>query len=129
MNIDDSTTSEAYRQQCREALASEQAASLALTNGWAHVDKSQVHADWDTLYRELTPLIGHASPDSQEVQSMMDRHFAIVSRFYRPSKQAYIGMSLFYAENDDMRQFHLAYHPGMIGLLQEAIPIYAEQHL
>jgi hypothetical protein len=32
----------------------------------------------------------------------MARHFAIVSRFYVPSKQEYIGMSLFYRENAAM---------------------------
>ena len=32
--------------RCRQALREEQARSLAETDGWTHVDKDQVHADW-----------------------------------------------------------------------------------
>jgi hypothetical protein len=50
-----------YLQACRVALGTEQAASLAATDNWSHVDKAQVHQDWDALYRELTPLIQYLS--------------------------------------------------------------------
>jgi hypothetical protein len=118
-----------YLEQCRSALAEEQAESLTQTNNWSHVDKNQVHADWDSLYRQLVPLIDHQPTDSVEVQSFIERHYSIVSRFYKPSKMAYIGMSLLYAENDDMRTFHNSYHPKMVAFLAEAIPIYASNHL
>jgi TipAS antibiotic-recognition domain len=80
-------------------LSCEQAQSLAATDNWSHVDKTQVHLDWDSLYKELTPMIETLPASAPEIQGMMARHYAIVSRFYRPSKQAYIGMSLFYGEN------------------------------
>lgn len=118
-----------YHQQCKEALASEQSQSLSQTNNWAHVDKNQVHADWDALYRQLAPLIDHSSSEAPEIQSIIHQHFLIVSRFYKPSKRAYIGMSLFYAENDDMRNFHNSYHPGMVAFLAKAMPFYANENL
>jgi len=118
-----------YLEQCRAALASEQAQSLAETANWSHVDKEQVHRDWDALYRELAPLVGNASPSAPQVQALMVRHHEIVSRFHAPSKLAYIGMSLFYQENDDMRNFHNAYHPDMVAFLAEAMPLYADQNL
>lgn len=59
---------------------------------------------------------------SPEVQALMTEHDGIVSRLYAPSKQAYIGMSLFYAENADMANFHNAYHPGMVAFQAEAMP-------
>jgi hypothetical protein len=120
-------TSSIYLQHCRDALASEQAHSLSQTQQWAHVDKPKVHADWDLLYRELAPLIDQQPPDSQQVQSIIERHFAIVSRFYTPTRLAYVGMSLYYAENDDMRNFHQTYHPRMVEFLGEAIPIFANK--
>jgi len=123
------TNSVEYLQACRAALASEQAQSLAETSNWSHVNKEQVHRDWDALYRELVPFVGKAPPSSPEVQALMARHHEIVSRFHAPSRQAYIGMSLFYQENDDMRNFHNAYHPGMVAFLAEAMPVYAHANL
>jgi hypothetical protein len=123
------TKSTEYLQECRAALAFEQAQSLGKTGNWSHVNKEQVHLDWDALYRELVPFVREALPSSPEVQALMARHYEIVSRFYTPSRMAYIGMSLFYQENDDMRNFHNAYHPGMVGFLAQAMPIYAAGNL
>jgi hypothetical protein len=118
-----------YQQECRAALSAEQARSLADTNNWSHVDKPQTHRDWDALYQELTPLMRRLPPSAPEIEAIMARHYGIVSRFYAPSKQAYIGMSLFYAENDDMRRFHNAYDPNMVAFLAQAMPLYARDHL
>ena len=123
------TSSPEYLQQCRAALASEQAQSLAETDNWSHVDKEQVHRDWDALYQQLAPFVEKASPSAPEVQALMARHHEIVSRFHAPSRLAYVGMSLFYQENDDMRNFHNSYHPGMVAFLAEAMPVYANQNL
>jgi len=123
------TNSAEYLQACRDALATEQAQSLAKTNNWSHVNKEQVHRDWDALYRELAPFVQEALPSSPKVQALMARHYGIVSRFYAPSRLAYIGMSLFYRENDDMKAFHVAYDPGMVDFLAQAMPIYADAHL
>lgn len=118
-----------YLQECRAALITEQAQSLAETNHWAHVDKAQVHLDWDALYQELTPLMQRFSPSSPDIQAIMARHYALVSRFYAPSKQAYIGMSLFYQENQAMKDFHNGYAPNMVQFLAEAMPAYAHSAL
>ncbi|CAN7341477.1 TipAS antibiotic-recognition domain-containing protein [Acidovorax sp. LjRoot117] len=116
-------------QVCRTALAEEQAHSLATTNNWAHVDKAQVHRDWDTLYKKLVILIPDYPPYSPVIQELIAEHHKIVSRFYTPSKMAYIGMSLYYVEDPDMTKYYFAYHPGMASFLSEAIPFCAEAHL
>jgi hypothetical protein len=59
-----------YLNECREALSTEQTKSLAETNNWSHVDKTQVHIDWDILYKELALLIDDSLPSSPEVQSL-----------------------------------------------------------
>ena len=68
-----------YLEQCRTALQSEQTQSLATSNNWSHVDKPQVHLDWDVLYQELTPLLSTSTPTSDEVQMLMARHYAIAA--------------------------------------------------
>jgi hypothetical protein len=118
-----------YLEQCRQALAAEQTKSLADTNNWSHVDKAQVHIDWDILYKEIAPLIDGSLPTSSEVQALMARHCSIGSRFYPASQKATIGLALFYKENPDMKAFHNAYHPKMVEFLGEAIFIYANRNL
>lgn len=86
------TTALEYLQECRSALSAEQARSLAETNNWSHVNKPQVHMDWDALYKKLTPMIERLPPSAPEIQAILARHYNIVSRFYAPSKQAYIGV-------------------------------------
>ncbi len=121
--------SEDYLAACREALSREQTQSLAQTQQWAHVDKPKVHGDWDVLYKKLTPLMQRHPPSSPTIQAVMAEHYEIVSRFFQPSKEAYIGMSLYYGENPDMKAFHDAYHPDMVPFLAQAMSIYAHGNL
>jgi hypothetical protein len=78
---------------------------------------------------ELASLVDGSVPSSSEVQSFMSRHYSIASRFYAPSREAYIGMGLFYRDNPDMKAFHNAYHPKMVDFLGEAIYTYATRNL
>ncbi|MFE5302048.1 TipAS antibiotic-recognition domain-containing protein [Streptomyces sp. NPDC056632] len=117
-----------YEDECRRALAEEQARSLAETNDWEHVDRERVHQDWDVLYREVTAsLDGGSLPGDEQVQALVRRHFDIICRFYVPSREAYVGMSLFYAEDEAMRAFHDSYHPRLVEFLGAAIKVFAEQ--
>lgn len=124
-----SSFSSTYLDLCRSQLALEQAKSLAETNNWQHLDKPKVHADWEILYRELAGAIDELAANSPRAQQLIQKHYEITCRFYPPSKEAYIGLALFYQENADMRNYHNAYHPNMVEFLNAAIPIYAEEHL
>ena len=120
---------EEYIAECRLALSSEQAKSLEETNQWAHVDKPKVHSDWDALYKKLTNLMQSHAASSATIQAVMAEHYEIVSRFFKPSQQAYVGMSLFYGENPDMKAFHESYHPELVPFLAQAMSIYAHRNL
>jgi hypothetical protein len=127
MNMDDLDGE--YFDQCRNQMLAEQSQSLAETSNWAHVDRKQTHADWDSLYREIAPLIDDLLPGDEAVQELMARHYEIASRFYKPSREAYIGMGLFYMDNQDMRDFHNGYHPKMAEFLGDAVFIYARNSI
>lgn len=119
----------AYLEQCRQALSDEQGKSLSESNHWEHVDRPQVHADWDAFYKDFAGLIDTSSPEDEKIQELVERHYRIACRFYRPSRLAYVGMALFYGENADMRDFHHRYHPAMVEFLGQAMSIYAEENL
>jgi hypothetical protein len=122
-------SSSQYADACRNALAAEQAESLQQTDGWSHVDRRQVHNDWDRLYRAFAALPEASEASSPAVHELVAQHYAIACRFYVPSKEAYIGMSLFYGEDPDMRTFHDAYAPGLVHRLSEAMQVFAERNL
>ena len=118
-----------YADTCRTALAAEQAASLAETDGWSHVDRQQVHSDWDALYRALAAARDGSEVSSPGIQELMAQHYAIACRFYVPSKDAYMGMSLLYSENLEMRTFHNGYGPDLVHFLSEAMQLFAQRNL
>jgi TipAS antibiotic-recognition domain len=118
-----------YLAQCRNALNTEQTKSLLETDNWSHVNKQQVHMDWDVLYKRLATMLEGSPASSPAIQEIMAQHYAIASRFYVSSREAYIGMGLFYHDNKDMKDFHNSYHPNMVEFLGEAIYVYAQRNL
>ncbi|MGV9270096.1 TipAS antibiotic-recognition domain-containing protein [Kitasatospora sp. NPDC003701] len=116
-----------YEDECRRSLAEEQAKSLAETNNWAHVDKDQVHRDWDVLYREIAACLDDSLPGDRQIQELVRRHFDITCRFYSPTREAYVGTALLYAEDDGMREFHNSYHPKMVEFLGGAMRVFADR--
>lgn len=118
-----------YLTECKKALDAEQAHSLSTTNNWAHVNRELVHQDWDVLYKKLAEYADETAVDNVNVQALMKEHYEIACRFYTPSKEAYIGMGIFYKENENMKKFHNSYHPGMVDYLGDAIVHYADNNL
>jgi len=114
-----------YLETCRNALSQEQSKSLAETDHWAHVDRTQVHADWDALYKTLAGVIDTSTASDTHIQELLAQHYTIACRFYTPSPAAYLGMALFYQDNPGMRDFHNAYHPQMVNFLGDAMCVYA----
>ena len=127
MTID--SLSSSYLSECRQALNEEQTQSLAATNHWENVDRPLVHADWDALYKRMSPLVASADPGSKQRQTLIALHYGIACRFYVPTARAYVGMALHYRENADMAAFHNAYHPDMVPFLADAMSIYAQTSL
>jgi hypothetical protein len=123
--MNDHNLDTAHQEKCRTALNQEQAKSLAETNNWEHVDRAKIHADWDALYQELAKSIEIFNPEDETIQNIVAQHYQIATRFYVPSKDAYMGMALFYNENSDMKDFHNAYHPKMVEFLSKAMNIFA----
>ena len=116
---------ERYADRCRRSLREEQATSLAETDGWAHVDKDRVHADWDALYSEIAGYPDGSRPEDDWVQELIEKHFEIACRFYSPTREAYIGMAMLYSEDAAMLEFHNAYHPRMVEFMGPAMRVFA----
>jgi len=100
------------------------------TKNWKKEDWSDVKKVSDTIYHDLAKAIGDGmSPDSDEVQTILEKHFAMIRRFYEPTKEVYLGLSEMYVEHPDFRKFYDAYHPELAEFLKKAMQIYAENRL
>lgn len=118
-----------YIDSCKKALKEEQEKSLLETNNWSHVNKEEVHKNWNLLYAKIAEELDTLNPLDTKAQDFISEHYKIVSVFYKPSKEAYIGMSLFYKEDEGMKTFHKSFHIKMLDFLEEAISIYAYKNL
>jgi hypothetical protein len=59
-----------------------------------------------------------------KTQKIIAKHYEISSRFYVPSKEAYIGARLFVIENGKFISYHNGFHPNLAGYLSNAMCIY-----
>jgi hypothetical protein len=70
-----------------------------------------------------------ARPEDDRTQELIERHFAIASRFYSPTREAYLGMALLYSEDAAMEEFQNAYDPRMVEFLGRAMRVFADERL
>jgi DNA-binding transcriptional MerR regulator len=84
----------------------------------------------EQLNRELAAAVkNHLKPNSSEVQTLVQRHYALVSTFWTPTKATYIGLAQMYLDHPDFRSFYSNYHPDLVEYLVEAMRFFAEHEL
>ncbi|GAA3003682.1 hypothetical protein GCM10020229_14550 [Kitasatospora albolonga] len=91
----------------------EQAESLAGTTT-GHMWTGSGSPGLDVLYREITAVLdggAYRGPAGSGARPQALRHRQPV---LHPVQEAYVGMSLFYAEDGAMKAFHDSYHPRMV---------------
>ena len=100
------------------------------TAKWSKNEWDDVKNQGDQLHKELATLIDQGlSPESDEVQSLMQKHFDMQNRFYELNKEVYIGLAGLYKDHPDFKKFFDAYHPRMIDFIGDAMRYYAEKNL
>lgn len=109
----------------------------------AHIDESKVKvgklspAQMDAIKAEghginkalVLCIEADDEPGSSQVQALIARQHVWVSHFWKPNKEAYIGLGVQYAEHPDFRAFYDAYDKNMVDFLCAAMKIYAEVNL
>lgn len=99
----------------------------------AHWKKSNWEAFKDggeQLNQDLVAALNnHLKPASDEVQTIVQRHYAWVSNFWIPTKETYTGLAQMYLEHPDYRSFYNRYHPDLVEYLAEAMRVFADNQL
>lgn len=100
------------------------------TAKWDKEEWDNVKNEGDAIHKELAQAIDKGLvPSSKEVQAIIHRHYLMISRFYDPTKEVYVGLTDLYIEHPDFKKFFDVYHPKMIEFIGEAIRFYANQNL
>lgn len=133
----DSEKQKTYEKELREMLKEKDyqgedliEESKKRTKNWKKADWESYQVDSDLIHKQLTEAMKQGlSLDSKEVQEIVGQHFALISRFYDPTKEVYIGLSEMYLEHPDFRKFYDAYDTNLAEFLAKAMKVYAEAHL
>lgn len=100
------------------------------TKNWKKEDWDKVKVEYDSIYKELVKAIEKkVKPDSTEVQKLIQNYFQIISKFYKPTKETFIGLGQMYLEHPDFRKLYDKYHPDLAKYLAQAMKVYAEKSL
>lgn len=133
----DSEKQKAYEKELRQILKDKDykgedliEESKKRTKNWKKEDWESLKADTDRIHKRLTEAMKKGlAHDSEEVQKITGEHFAMISRFYDPTKEVYIGLSQMYLEHPDFRKFYDAYDPKLAEFLAQAMNAFAESNL
>jgi len=84
----------------------------------------------DEIYAKLAESIDQGlSPESPQVQALIDAHYKMTTKFWIPNKESFIGLSEFYKSHPDFEKYYDAIHPQLLEFLSAAMKIYAEEKL
>lgn len=93
-------------------------------------DWDKVKAEGDGLHRELVKAIKDGfKTDSQEVQSLIRKHYVWIQRFWQPDQASYTGLGQLYLEHPDFRKLFDGYHPKLAEFLADAMSVFAKTQL
>lgn len=97
---------------------------------WSKDDYLSIQKEADEIYMELCAAMDdRKTPDSPEVQSVIERHYQWVCHFYTPGKKIYSDLGDLYVEQEDFKKLYDVYDPKLAAYLRDAMKIYAETRL
>lgn len=84
----------------------------------------------DQLHAELVEAIKQQlSPSSAEVQLLIKKHYQMITAFWVPTRESYIGLSQLYGSHPDFVKFYENIHPQLLSFLTAAMKLFADKEL
>lgn len=97
---------------------------------WDGEEWDRVKQEGDEIYKALATAIEKGlSPESEDVQAIIQRHFEMTERFYDVTAEVYAGLADLYVQHPDFKKFFDVYHPKMIEFVGSAIRFYVAKNL
>jgi hypothetical protein len=83
----------------------------------------------ENIRRIATAFIEQQQAASQSVPALVNEHYQWVSKFWKPSKNAYIGLGRLYVEDPRFTKNYDKYAPGCAEFMAHGMQIYAQENL
>jgi DNA-binding transcriptional MerR regulator len=113
-----------------DAAAANIDSSKLKMKSWPKEETQKIGQAFNSIHLDLKKLIEKgARPVDPEVQQVIEQHYKLVSRFWKPDRESYPGLGLLYIEHEDFRIMYEGYHPKLAEFLAEAMTAYAERQL
>ena len=86
--------------------------------------------EMDSIHKDLArALKQRQSPEAEEVQALIGRHYLLVTLFWTPSRESYEALGTLYTEHRDFKKYYARYHKDLANYLHDAMKIYAHKNL
>lgn len=96
---------------------------------WTDAEKNAFIQEGETIMQALIESMKNKlSTSSDEVQSIMHRHYTWLERSWTPTKETYVGLIDLY-ETPHFRTFFDQRHPELLSFIQSAMRVFAERQL
>jgi MerR family transcriptional regulator, thiopeptide resistance regulator len=119
-----------YAAEARERYGEQAVESQRRAESWDDATAAAIKDEGDAVNRDLAAaMAAGAAADSRQVQAVVARHHAWVSRFWTPDRDAYIGLGRLYTDDERFTATYDAVAPGLAPYLRDAIAVYAEANL
>ena len=93
-------------------------------------DQQALFNQGDQNHEEIAELFkAGLSPEHDEVQAIIAKHYELVSSFWTPSKAAYIGLGEMYVTDKRFTAFYDNIAPGLAAFMQNSMKIWAINNL
>lgn len=93
-------------------------------------DLEEINGEGDAIYKGLSQCIErNLNPRSTDVQTFIHRHYQMTQRFYKVTKDIYMGLAQLYCEHPDFKKCFKSYHPKIIEFIGEGMRVYAHKNL
>ena len=95
---------------------------------WDSEKWKEILKEGDTIYKDLCKCIEEELPASSEkTQTIMQKHYNHIGRFYDLNDDVYIWLSELYLENDDFAKFFNTYSDKLLSYTVKAMHYYVDK--
>jgi DNA-binding transcriptional MerR regulator len=122
---------EEYLVKCHGTIAEELILESKRNMGsWSKKEKREVFNEGNDIYKEMAECIEKGLNErSDEVQALVKRHFDMNNKFYKTSKDVYVGLSQMYVEVLEFGKYFDKFHPKLSRFISEAMRVFAHKNL
>lgn len=83
--------------------------------------------EFESICQALTQLLKEGkSPNNEEAQDVISRHYSWLKKFWTPTKESYMGHAQFIVESD-LRKAYEVFHLDLPNYISEAIQVFCRQ--